>query len=784
MPKAKFLLILLACIFGCQATDRPQSDLLDGLEGTPAISGRAEYLPSPFVTAGDRLYVVGHQDGSFPDLGWHLPGEMGGVWAHPIKLLDGYRAAVRIGEQQYSLNRADKFINYPFAGRHVYEAPAPGLRTERFQFVPDGLEALYIEYLLENTTDQVITLDFRFTPAIDLRPVWLGERTGMINAEDVLLNNGPGRIAARDRDNEWFVTVGTKQEFLPVVDSTSLVLSVEIPARGRMVLPFVVAGSMQSLEAATQQMETVLGDLPELIRAKKTHFSKIDSLAQLHLPDSTLEVAFQWVKYNTEWLVQEVPSIGRGLTAGIPDYPWWFGADSEYALLGALATGRFDLVASTIELLHRVSDTLNANGRILHEVSTNGAVFNPGNINETPQFASLIWAAYEWTGDRTYLDRYYPTVQRGLEWLLTEMDSDGNLVADGFGMMEIHGLDSEMIDVAAYTQRALADATRMAEALDRPEEARQYRAQAEQLAQTINTQFWVPAFASYADFIGTTQQAERLIEQAIVRADTLGKPWAVAELRGTLDEIASYPPDEKRGFVVHHNWVVNTPMETGVADSAKAIAALNTGSRFVNPFGIFVTGIDRDASAGEDDSSFAEDQEIFSYVGAVMTLPTGVQAIAENNYGRPNQALDYLQRMTRSFSYALPGSIYEVSPDFGMITQAWTLYSYAVPIVQQFFGILPRAYERTVLLRPQMPDAWPEAQLERIRVGDNEINVKYQKSEEGLELEVTQTQANWTIIFEFPKDQYSNWTLNGNSVRPETNQLTATGNTLHLQLTP
>ena len=70
-----------------------------------------------------------------------------------------------------------------------------------------------------------------------------------------------------------------------------------------------------------------------------------------------------------------------------------------------------------------------------------------------------------------------------------------------------------------------------------------------------------------------------------------------------------------------------------------------------------------------------------------MTLPTGVQAVAENNYGRPDKALDYLKRMTRTFGYALPGSIYEVSPDFGMMTQAWNLYSYAIPIVGQFFGI-------------------------------------------------------------------------------------------------
>ncbi len=61
------------------------------LEASPSIKGKTSYLHSPFVTAGNRLYMVGFQDGSFPELGWHIKGEMGGIWDHPIKLMDGFR---------------------------------------------------------------------------------------------------------------------------------------------------------------------------------------------------------------------------------------------------------------------------------------------------------------------------------------------------------------------------------------------------------------------------------------------------------------------------------------------------------------------------------------------------------------------------------------------------------------------------------------------------------------------------------------------------------------------
>ena len=222
------------------------------------------------------------------------------------------------------------------------------------------------------------------------------------------------------------------------------------------------------------------------------------------------------------------------------------------------------------------------------------------------------------------------------------------------------------------------------------------------------------------------------------------------------------PANETRGFVAHHNWVVNTPMEVGVSDADKAEKALATGSDFVNPFGMFVTGIDRDETAGKDRGSFAEDKKIFSYTGAVMTLPTGVQAIAENNYGNPDKALEYLQRMTESFSYALPGSIYEVSPDFGMMTQAWNIYAYAVPIVTQFFGILPQG-NQVIHFSPQFPSTWPEAKISAVKIGENELTVSYQETEKEIIYTVSQTNPSYEVIF-YPKETDLSWTQNGSSL--------------------
>ena len=517
----------------------------------------------------------------------------------------------------------------------------------------------------------------------------------------------------------------------------SITWIISIPAGQTTTLPVIIAGSAESFEEARSAYRALRDSPEEFIREKEENYNNIAAAADLTIPDKQLEQAFRWVKYNTEWLVQEVPGIGTGLTAGTPDYPWWFGADSEYALKGAIMTGQKEMVYATIDLLYRISEETNGNGRVVHEVSTNGAVFNPGNINETPQFTSLIWHVYQWTGDREFLEKYYPFIKKGLDWLLEENDNDGNLLPDGFGMMEIHGLDSEMIDVASYTCKAFADASAMAKIMGEDSLSDAYSKKASQLAARINTDFWVDGFNSYADFIGTAEQAATLTRDAIGRADSLGKPWAVDELKATLEDISRMPANRKQGFVVYHNWVVNTPMETNIATPEKALRALETGSRFVNPFGVFVTGIDRDETAGQDEGSFQTNREIFTYIGAVMTLPTGVQAVAENNYGRPDHALDYLKRMTRSFSFALPGSMYEVSPDFGMMAQAWNIYSFAFPIIGQFFGIQPDAASKVISFRPQMPSEWNEASMKNVRIGSGSFSFDFRKADSGQE---------WTIF--------------------------------------
>lgn len=736
------------------------------------MKGQSAYLSTPYVTAGDKLYMVGHQDGTFPPLGWHVKDEMGGIWAHPIKLLDGFEASYTDQGAVVQLDRASQFTNYPFANEHLYTGT---LQVQRFQFVPDGKKAVYVEYVFTNKTSEKKSIAFSLVTRSNLRPVWIGERTGMVDSKD-LQQFKEGKTVLKDSANTWFAVVGSyfpaKTEALPrlpekpnvaVAQST---YSLEIPANGSISFPFVIAGSVVSESEAIATFSNVLENGSALALAKKRRFQKLAAQSNIQLSDAKLTQAMRWLKYNADWLINDVDGIGRGITAGMPDYPWFFGGDMTYSLQGLISSGRKDVAYSTIDLIAKLSKSTNGNGRVVHEVSTNGAVYNPGNINETPQFASLIYKVYCWTGDRDFLNKYFPLVEKGLGWLMLQ-DKDHNLIPDGNGMMEIHGLDSEMIDVATYSAKAFLDASKMAEAVGRTDLTLQYKANYQAIRLKINRDFWVPSSNSYADFLGTKSQALRLTQDAIERARGLKNDWAVEELQVLQKQIIANPDTTKRGFVLHHNWVVNTPMETDLADPEKALAALKTGEKFRNKFGMYVTGIDRSENSDKAESYAAKvGKSEFTYTGTVMTLPTGVQAISENNYNHPDQAYDLVQRMLRTFSFALPGSMYEVSPDYGMMTQAWNSYAFEVPVIQQFFGIQPLAYKKEIYLQPSWPNSLSSGSIKNVEIGDNSLTMSYEHQAKKSTYELLQTKP-WTLYFSPKTGTYKRWVLDGEIIKPK-----------------
>ena len=60
-----------------------------------------------YAAAGERARIIGFQDGRFYANGWHIAGEMGGIWSEPIKLVDG----VWFGIDDQWVGRATEFTS-------------------------------------------------------------------------------------------------------------------------------------------------------------------------------------------------------------------------------------------------------------------------------------------------------------------------------------------------------------------------------------------------------------------------------------------------------------------------------------------------------------------------------------------------------------------------------------------------------------------------------------------------------------------------------------------------
>ena len=122
---------------------------------TPEASTTDRLQDRREVAAGDRAYVEGFQDGRFYANGWHTAGEMGGVWAPPLKLVDG----VWFGLDDQWVGPATKFTSG--WGYTRYDLPdTDGLQVARTDFVPDGRRAALFGLKLTNpgAADRTVTV--------------------------------------------------------------------------------------------------------------------------------------------------------------------------------------------------------------------------------------------------------------------------------------------------------------------------------------------------------------------------------------------------------------------------------------------------------------------------------------------------------------------------------------------------------------------------------------------------------------------------------------------------
>src|SRR4051794_40274847 len=215
--------VLLSCFV---ALANPPLLLSQADYAAPILAGLSSHGKTndqPYVTAGTRTYLIGTQDGDFPDMGDHARGEMAGAWLHPIKLIDGFWATVAdlAADRDVALSRSADYITYPYGNRFRYGPVLDSLEIERFQFSPDGQQGLVVQYTFRNASARTRQLALRFSVKTDLSPVWFSDRLGITDARDTVAWEPANQFyVAQDLANPWFCVWGatSSAEARPVAD--------------------------------------------------------------------------------------------------------------------------------------------------------------------------------------------------------------------------------------------------------------------------------------------------------------------------------------------------------------------------------------------------------------------------------------------------------------------------------------------------------------------------------------------------------------------------------------
>ncbi len=703
-------------------------------------------------------------------MGGHVRDEMGGVWTHPIKLADGYW--MKISEEAAPdgvwLMEADEYITYPYGSEFVYRKEVKDLEVKRFQFAPDRGKGVIVRYTVHNTSGGSRSIYLDFLLKTDISPVWFSKENGITDHPDQLVWDDAGQVfTARDAQQEWYMAWGTDNPVIRYeVDSEGpektvgqgksglIRTSLTLAAGEVKTVTYAISGSMQSREDALLTNRRLLKDRESLLAEKQSALEQLLVVSKMSLPDKQLETTYNWVRINTRWLEMELDGLGRFLGAGAIEYPWLFGCDNSYALQGVLATGDFDLAKSTLAMLKNVSEEVNGNGRIIHEMSSNGFVYNKGNTQETAHFIVAVWKTFLWTGDIAFLQEMCPYVKKGIHWLTVDMDTNGNLFPEGYGIMEVRGLNAELIDVAVYTQQALDVASRMADLFKENGLSDKYAAQAAALKEKINKDFWDEEEGIYCDFFGTKEQAVSVAKGAISQLKQ-GNPdmenESIRFYEGLISHFDQLPDGTQRGWFTNKNWVINTPLEIVIAPYDKAISSLDKiRNEHCGEYGPYLSAVEGDR---------------------MMTIATGVQAVSEAQYGRIDESLWYVDKIAATLNRTLPGSINEMMPDYGCPVQAWTIYGVAVPLVMHVFGVTPDAYNKEMVIQPSLPAGWNEIKLENQRAGTNRYDIEIHKSNGKTTYIIKSEEKGWKNVLRITGLSGKAYEINGKTVIAESDEI-------------
>ncbi len=692
-----------------------------------------------FAATGRRAFIVGSMHGGFPDLGHHLPGEMGGLWTFPVKLADGFWFGLSKGDASavqwmYGDVCASSYMR-PGEAIREYSLAVDGLNIEATQqlYVPDEEPGVVINLTLSNPSQVGAKFSLHWLVRWDVQGAWWSEWPD--RADEARFEGEWGGIAAWDSEHaEWCGAMvsnmlpegheigpalwGPEQTgslvgeeglkhggILPNPEelqgagiSGRLDYSISLGPEESRTLSFAIAGGARGYAFAREKATDLLVRNAELWREKVARQGRVlEGASRIQTPVASMDQAYSLQNLCMDMLTMEAPGVAVGVVAGLPSFAWYFGCDTYYSVSGLLVSGQGDAAISTLRLLANYARV--QAGRVPHEITPTGRLFNPGNPVETGEFVTSVERVYRWTGDRAFLEEMYGVCKEGIfDYLLGVCDPDGTLLPDGPGLLELRSAGrGKKLDVAATLHQGLRSLEYLAEAVGDEKTAARCKDLREKVGQAIEEHFWLAERGEYA--------------------------WRI-------EQDLTVQPDEPA-----HTYVM---MEMGVpvGKDARLVGLFEKveGPEHTGPKGIIHPGT----------------------TDFVMPIQNAIVALAELQYGRPEQGLWYLERMAELCGQATPWAIPEfegkVGGDKACFMQLWSSAAYNWLMVQGWFRLLPDPDKGVVWVRPQLPAEWDSARVENLTLWGKRYDLSLKRENGGISFSATPLPGESTHPFRVDAD--------------------------------
>lgn len=625
-----------------------------------AAEGR-EAVDAPYLLAGPRLYAVGRGSGVIDPIGVeHLVGEMGGIWAHPVKVADGFSVTLRDAGGA-PLNGAEGgFSEGPCEVGWSWRCRQ--LRLSRRDRVMAGAPAYATLLTVTNDGPTTVSGTLELAARLKFLGCWLGglaSAGGHYSAAEALV------IGQDELQTGWGIALGAasppdRQHIQPHQRGALVTLGYSFtlePGASRRWLVLLTVGQRGGASEAQALWH-------ELIDRAVDQFDGDDAELLAGLPglataEPDLARDFTLAQANLRLLEADYPDLGPFFLAGLPEYPQLFGCDTTYTVPGAVAGGFAATARAALGTLVRYAER--ACGRVPHEVTTNGRVFNPGNIQETPQLVIAVWDYLRWTGDLDFARRVYPTCREGLLEYVPAIGGPDPRYPLGDGMVERLGMGSHKLDSACYVIAGLRALSRLAAALGDPE-AEAYAARADAVNAAFEQDWWLEDEGLYADSMHSDGRLQ-------------------------LDG----------------HWTVALPVQLGLASPERASRVLaRVEAEFVNQWGLVHT------RAREE---------------SVWTLPTGLLALAMFGHGMAERGLQLTRNIALTARHGALGAFKELIPEGLCFVQLWSAGLYLQCLIEGLLGLDPDAPAHRLAISPALPEGMGPLTLRGLAVGHHRLTL-------------------------------------------------------------